>query len=310
VLETFTRERLVLVGKDDAANAVDSVEIAHEQLVRSWGTLRGWLNEDRQRVLECAPLEEWVKTARKSNTFLLQGDLLAQARTLRAKYRDELGVEAVTLIERSENAEVRKKRLAQLAAIAIAVTAVVMGVLAVVASTQRDAAQAAQKEASKQTVEATKQRDAARVAQEDAQRASRMAGVRELLASGKPSVAAMVLGLVDAPEKARGWQQLALDLVVHGLPTSTLHHDDVVNSAAWSPDGTRIVTASNDGTARVWLVGIPVLQQALRNATTDCLTPAERETYLLESPAEAHAGYEACERSHGRTPNPTTPAAP
>src|SRR5262249_53531676 len=29
-------------------------------------------------------------------------------------------------------------------------------------------------------------------------------------------------------------------------------HDGIVNSAAFSPDGSRIVTASNDSTARIW----------------------------------------------------------
>jgi WD40 repeat protein len=31
-----------------------------------------------------------------------------------------------------------------------------------------------------------------------------------------------------------------------------LGHDDAVGSVAWSPDGTRVATASWDGTARVW----------------------------------------------------------
>jgi WD40 repeat protein len=31
-----------------------------------------------------------------------------------------------------------------------------------------------------------------------------------------------------------------------------MHHDGVVNAASFSPDGRRIVTASNDNTARVW----------------------------------------------------------
>ena len=41
-------------------------------------------------------------------------------------------------------------------------------------------------------------------------------------------------------------------------------HEDEVNSAAFSPDGTRVVTASRDKTARVWDVatgtGIAVLK--------------------------------------------------
>lgn len=51
-----------------------------------------------------------------------------------------------------------------------------------------------------------------------------------------------------------------------------------------------------------WLTTIPDLQQALRNATTYCLTPEQRRTYLLESEPDARNAYEACERSYGRTP--------
>jgi len=46
-----------------------------------------------------------------------------------------------------------------------------------------------------------------------------------------------------------------------------------------------------DGAVRMWLIDIPLLQQALRNATTDCLTPAQRETYLLETPSDARTRY-------------------
>lgn len=81
-------------------------------------------------------------------------------------------------------------------------------------------------------------------------------------------------------------------------------HQGAVNAAAFSPDGQRIVTASSDGTARIWPISIPLLQQALRNATTDCLTPAQRQTYLLENESDARKGYEQCERSYDRTPLP------
>jgi hypothetical protein len=38
--------------------------------------------------------------------------------------------------------------------------------------------------------------------------------------------------------------------------------------------------------------------------TLDCLSPAQRETYLLETKPDADAAYRACERDHRRTPRP------
>ena len=86
-----------------------------------------------------------------------------------------------------------------------------------------------------------------------------------------------------------------------GAPILIKGHQAFVQSAVWSPDGKRIVTLSGS-TARVWHLAVPALQQALRDATLDCLTPDQRQTYLTEGEPEARKGHEACERSHGRTP--------
>lgn len=80
-------------------------------------------------------------------------------------------------------------------------------------------------------------------------------------------------------------------------------NDDTVEAVAWTSAGTRILTTSGDRTTRIWPISIPLLQQALRNATTDCLTPLQRQTYLLESESDARTRYEQCERSYDRTPS-------
>ncbi|KYF96226.1 hypothetical protein BE20_42805 [Sorangium cellulosum] len=59
---------------------------------------------------------------------------------------------------------------------------------------------------------------------------------------------------------------------------------------------------SEDKTARVWAISTQALQRCLRAATTDCLSPEMRRTYLDESDEDARKGYESCERSYGRTP--------
>ena len=86
-----------------------------------------------------------------------------------------------------------------------------------------------------------------------------------------------------------------------GAPIILEGHESAIAHAAWSHDGKRLVTAS-DATVHIWLIETTLLQQALRAATTDCLTPEQRQTYLLESEPEARKAYEACERARGRTP--------
>jgi hypothetical protein len=72
-----------------------------------------------------------------------------------------------------------------------------------------------------------------------------------------------------------------------------------VRSAALSPDGNRLVTASGN-TASTWAVGGELLQAALAAATTVCLKPEFRGQNLGESAADAMRAYQACERTHGR----------
>jgi WD40 repeat protein len=75
-----------------------------------------------------------------------------------------------------------------------------------------------------------------------------------------------------------------------------------VNASSFSPDGNRIVTGSEDGTARAWWLSGSLLQAAIRNKTTICLDPEVYERYLDEVPEEARRKYEACEHAHGRKP--------
>jgi len=91
-----------------------------------------------------------------------------------------------------------------------------------------------------------------------------------------------------------------------------------IASASWSPDGQRILTTSREHPAAVWnidrpgalvldrpgLSDIDLLKQALRDATAECLSPDQRQTYLVEDSAEAADGYHACEREDGRAPSP------
>lgn len=95
-----------------------------------------------------------------------------------------------------------------------------------------------------------------------------------------------------------------------GEPVVLKGHCPILRSAQSTPAGERIVTASADKTARIWSFSIPALQRALRDATTDCLTPAMRRTYLDETETEAREGYKACELSYDRVPLPPEDSPP
>ena len=81
-------------------------------------------------------------------------------------------------------------------------------------------------------------------------------------------------------------------------PIELRGHDAFALSAAWSPDGTRILTPTMEGTVRIWWL----TDALLALVPPLCLSPAQRELYLVEGPADARANYEDCERSHGRAP--------
>jgi WD40 repeat protein len=70
-----------------------------------------------------------------------------------------------------------------------------------------------------------------------------------------------------------------------GKTTAVLEgHGSTVWSASFSPDGQRVVTASDDGTARIWRI-FPTAQalvEAAKEAVPRCLTPQQREDNFLD----------------------------
>lgn len=123
---------------------------------------------------------------------------------------------------------------------------------AVLAQAAQAQAATKEKEALNLKMEAILKLDAAqKAAAEQARTVLIIESARDLLAVREGGLAAIVLDAVKQPETA-GWKSLANETLSQQIPKSTLRHGAGIRHAAWSPDGRRIVTASDDGTARIW----------------------------------------------------------
>uniref|UniRef100_UPI003D0EBA11 nSTAND1 domain-containing NTPase n=1 Tax=Haliangium sp. TaxID=2663208 RepID=UPI003D0EBA11 len=223
-LERWIDARLLVADEDE-------VWVAHEALFRAWDKLREWLAEEREALLVRQDLgraaRRWEQNGRPEDE-LWRGGRLRRAQELRGD-----GVLRLTETE--------------------------AGFL--------DAAEAAQR-AAEAAAEAQRQRELtlAREARESARRAhtaSLMAGARELLARGRPEWAAQVLLAVDDPGATRGWISTARSVLTAPPLLAVFEgHKASIRAIAFSPDGTRVVSGSDDSTACIWRVdgrGDPVV---------------------------------------------------
>ncbi|WP_437941637.1 nSTAND1 domain-containing NTPase [Sorangium sp. So ce341] len=122
-------------GAGAAAGGGTVVELAHEQLIRSWRTLRAWMREDEQMLLELQQLDRWVAEAKGFPEYVLDADRLRHARGLFKKYPVDVGEAARALIRRSERAARRKRSwLVALGLVAFVTEVVVVAGLAMAAA--------------------------------------------------------------------------------------------------------------------------------------------------------------------------------
>ncbi len=279
VLKTLTDARLVTTDKD-VVSGVQTVEVAHEALIRAWPRLRGWLAEDRaglrvHRALTEAALA-WQKLDREPGS-LLRGARLAEAGEYAEKHGDTLNplerefLAASQEAVAAEAAEREAQRQRELAA------------AQQLAEEQRQRAEAERGKAEAQRKRAEEQSRAARRLR---QRAALLAGAllvaaiflgaaiianaqarhqalltlsRQLAAQATNHISDLDLALLlsmeanrlsDAPE-VRGNLLSALESSPHLL--TFLHgHKGWVWNAVFSPDGRTLASASDDGTIILW----------------------------------------------------------
>jgi WD40 repeat protein len=236
VLEQLVAGRLITVARGERG---ELAELAHESLIERWTKLRAWIDEGqedwrlRQHVATAA--SDWA-TRGRARTLLYTGDLLAAALRWRARAAGAPSALERDFLDASEAAarRARRRQRVVLASALVSAAAVTAGALLAVRAYRLDA------------------------------RAARLrATVIAATSEPDPLVGALVLAEVARDGEPPGGADAARSLASHPLPLVVLRgHSDYLRSVAFSPDGTRLVTASHDGTARVWRAdgaGVPIV---------------------------------------------------
>lgn len=97
VLRALVDARLLILDGED-----QTVEVAHEALIRKWPRLIAWSQEERRRLAELEIVEEWAVSWRELGTVLTRDQLEYVQETVRANLED-LSPAARELLECSES---------------------------------------------------------------------------------------------------------------------------------------------------------------------------------------------------------------
>ncbi|GHB36929.1 hypothetical protein GCM10010331_25430 [Streptomyces xanthochromogenes] len=238
VLESLAGQRLVALDEE-------CVEITHEAIIRCWPRLRGWLTEDRDRLVVHRQLTEasaaWAAHGHDPHALYRGARLsaaldLAAADSSRLTAKERRFLDASRLAQAGEMAAVRRRtvRLRQLVTLltALVVVAVTAGVLAVgsrgTAIEQRNVAIARKAAA-----------DAAEVRPDNPALAAQLGLAAHRLGRTR-DVRDQLMSAFATPYTSR----------------LTGHTSDVV-SLSFAPGGAVLATASWDRTARLWDVRDP-----------------------------------------------------
>ncbi|MEM7441881.1 MAG: TIR domain-containing protein, partial [Pseudomonadota bacterium] len=256
-------------------------EVAHEALLRHWPRLSQWLDAERDFLIWKGQLE----TARlawedaddgQKDQALLMGLALTTAREWRADRGDELSEtnrafidSSIDQADRAKQRRARQRKWIRGSAAAAIVLLVAFSAAAawqaVVAEQQRDQAEAASAEAARQAELAQQQRDQAEVAlfQAQVEQARSRAILAEMLLKDGNVGEAIDVARRAMPQYHGGdWPNVADIMEVPRVLAAALMerretmvldgHDSFVTTADFSTDGTRILTTSFDGSARLW----------------------------------------------------------
>jgi WD40 repeat protein len=294
LIDHLVGERLLTVRSDPSNLSSSLVDLAHEVLISTWEQLKGWLDPsqvERQEVAEAA--EKWAKQRGDESFLVHRGPRLVRAEELLGSTRFKLAeverqylnacVDLRVKEEREEEdrklekEEQRRRELEALRKLAAE--------QARLAEIERLRAAEQERHAAEQEGHANRFRRLTKVLagvvvlaiagglfawveKRDAQSSQRTATVRELVSSSmlnlerNPELSLLLVMHAMQMTHARGGaalpeveEQLHRAVLSSHVRLTLSGHNGDVNSVAWSPDGKRLATGSEDSTAKVWETG-------------------------------------------------------
>ncbi|MFD5574385.1 nSTAND1 domain-containing NTPase [Streptomyces cadmiisoli] len=241
------RAELPGTGRDDTTQVVealasarlltldsDRVEMAHEALITAWPRLRGWIEEDRDRLRVLRNLTEaahsWQELGREKDALYRGSRLTAAQEHFGGALREDLTDREQAFLDASRDHEQRGRRRYRLLLTAVTAALCLALVAAGLAVGQRESAVTAQRLAESR----------------------QLAAQSGALLDSDPDLAALLA--VHAYRTSPTREATAALYTAAALPlrqrltTGT----EPVDSVALSPDGHTLATHSRDGGIRIW----------------------------------------------------------
>lgn len=260
VLEKLVAARMVVISRDSGrpivtgddkrslilggSRLLDTIDVAHEAMIRNWPLLRQWLEESREMLRQQRRIEqaaqEWDRVGQPlKGEYLLQELRLQDARAFLNAYPHELSALAQQYVAVSQSAIQRHQR--QVRQRRVAVPSALLVTLAMTLTQYRNAATT---EAKKEfEVQQATSRERAAIAQTILQNAS------------KDPTAALLISRLAAEQGGFTYEaQASLRLALRDLRLQQQFrgHLGAVRQLVSSPDGRTLATAGVDGTIRLW----------------------------------------------------------
>lgn len=238
--------------------AETTLDISHESLMRKWDRLRKWSHEEVALGRQLRALAEGAHELAAGTRGLLRDPELSLALKWRREQRvtaqdaerHGVSLEAVSTFLDASASAARRRALTLWAGIGAAFFGLALLSIKL---------QHSRREAERSAADATQARVVAEAAGGEAKRALSAARTASLVlaasdAQAQPALAAAYLRETSQVAADRGalWHDRAVSAARHRMAWKLEGHQQQLQSAAFSADGSRVVTAAQDGTARVW----------------------------------------------------------